>query len=360
MKKEVSENKQSDGGQLVIKDEESSGKIETPNVMLSNDSQDKNKSEDTSVQVTKVQEISIEPPIVDDEYVTIAKEPTSPQNVVNINLQIPKVSVPEAEGTEEAESVNSFVNGVTSQTQNSEAELVKQEQTFVVHSEVGSVSGDDKQEVIIAPPSAFVDETEAKEVEDTIVKETSKPREMAFSNLIYSDHEFKQEFNDKAEVMKMDLSSKQDDMRLDSNETDAYVQLQNIVEEHAQTVEPEIKEPELRKQETTKRSSPIRESFVNCMAKTFEATVTPKSQASRSVMPVMQANKVVLMKDVGVQAPDIHMPLDKTDFGVSDTQGATVSVGVQVNTMGTVTDHEGDTITEPETNGVKENDAAFF
>lgn len=220
--------------------------------------------------------------------------------------------------------------------------------------------------------------------------------EVAFSNMIYSDQEFK-------------AAKAQQGKNEPDDESGAYVELQQIVEDFSHD-----------KDEATSSVSPVLEKQVvevistNSMDEKAEidkivdksATVTKEEivktesalQENENVLPVLNETdkseilqaenvptklemerqteletaepvrqvcrdaSVLVVKDVGVQVPDIYMPLDTDkDFGYTANNMPCVSVGIQVGEKDLEVEHVVVSLkTDEDTKMQKELSPAFF
>lgn len=87
---------------------------------------------------------------------------------------------------------------------------------------------------------------------------------------------------------------------------------------------------------------------VNNVGKTSVVDTSIENVTSFPDIEILNSErKIIIMKDAGVQAPDIYIPLDiEKDFGFPESKHSKVSIGVQVETLDVTTDHLV-TVTEP-------------
>ncbi|XP_052809329.1 uncharacterized protein LOC128237783 [Mya arenaria] len=278
--------------------------------------------QDGQVYVNQTVEVSgvNEAPVIEDEYANMVEQPSSPtKKQINITLQMPKVPV--------IEDHNKTDRPVDDSQANVEAEpdyAVLKEDT-VEENQV--IIDTPVQNIIIEPPEDFVDPNE--EVQETFVKQEAKRKELAYSNLLYASTDF----NSPAEPSN-DTSAMESP---DEDESDAFVQLQEIVNDQTEPDMSEITETFHVKNDDQRRQN--RESFVSNMAEMFEPvkiaadnSLAQSCNSSEGLTNKVET-KIVLMREIGVQAPDIYMPLDKEDFGFTDKKVTTCDIGVQVNTF---------------------------
>ena len=148
--------------------------------------------------------------------------------------------------------------------------------------------------------------------------------EHAYSNMIYSAESFEAELKEFKEAEKL----KEQD-----NDSDAYVQLKELTDDNRDSdtvatppspIASALENINVNQDEQMDVSaSDLKEETV----KLVSPTVVSRASIKLSVHP-----KVLIMKEAGVQAPDIHMPLDKEyDFGVVRGKPNVASIGVQVS-----------------------------
>ncbi|XP_045197120.2 uncharacterized protein LOC123551907 [Mercenaria mercenaria] len=334
---------------------------------------------------------SLNPENTEDEYV----------NIVNAKSECTESAIPQdtkivTEDVEYAQVVKTKVKEIQidkdkskQKIQSSVPEKVLKLNTVKVlnaeTNEVGKIPAENTNITETLKTGSTKEESKAEESEQM-------SGETAFSNMIYSDEEFRATL---ANMVKTKSDHEHED------ESDAYVELQQIVEdfsgkketsqekvienteiktksadldeaEEVKTVkavgissvaaevvtgktdsnmqsntddisgivnEVDIKKTDSAPQETETVKPAVNEMTEKSVAMPVESLITPdinKTPESTetdipSVTKVIREGSVIVLKDVGVQVPDIYMPLDKDkDFGFTANNVPCVSIGIQV------------------------------
>ncbi|KAL4232801.1 hypothetical protein ACF0H5_007487 [Mactra antiquata] len=122
-----------------------------------------------------------------------------------------------------------------------------------------------------------------------------------------------------------EIKEKTEELKVEPSENDGDVSDTVISKEEVTVVESAITQSE------------IKQDDIEPVVQTEEESCAPEVEPEAVILPEVERTvttevKTIVLKDVGVQAPDIHMPLDiNVDFGNTTGKVTTVSIGVQVD-----------------------------
>lgn len=305
---------------------------------------------------------------VEDEYVNVVDVEKSTESSIEAEYKLTAEITEDQHVNTETDNAQTLQNVRQNQTERIEVGgdeyavvVKKQNVTETVNvkesAEVNAFIDDDTLMKEYGLDSPQISDAKNEDAQEDIVVPVSS--EKAFSNMIYSDEEFNATLSkiaDKTNECNDAIEGKtkgDNGINCEINkEIDEYVQLKEIVTDETETesgkertestsneektmsekVETEKVETEADKEENNENGTEIvpEETIVS---ETMIKVENKPHEAEAEIERIVKTQvRTVVMKDIGVQAPDIYMPLDiDADFGNVPGKVSSVSIGIQVD-----------------------------